>query len=86
MSDVPCQMPESRRSLSPVERSGFVSRNEIYTIPELARRLGVEVRTIREARRNGLKAKLFGKRRVIIRGSDLDSYLESLPDNPNLDK
>lgn len=69
------------RSPSKNADPSFVSRDEIYTLEELGKRLGLEIRTIREARRNGLKAKLVGGRRIVVRGADFDDWLaEHAPD------
>ena len=55
----------------------FIDINRNYTLPGLCRALGVEERTVRDARANGLKAKLFGERRLIFRGTDIDQYLKT---------
>lgn len=48
-----------------------------YTIPALCKALGVDERVIRDARSRGLKTKLFGDRRLVIRGEDLDLWLKT---------
>lgn len=57
-------------------KSTFIDINRAYTIPGLCKALGVEERTISKARAQGLKAKYFGERRIVIRGKDIDHWLE----------
>lgn len=52
-----------------------VDVNLDYTIPALCKALGVDERVIRDARSRGLKTKLFGDRRLVIRGADIDHWL-----------
>lgn len=58
-------------------RGTYVDINRIYTIAGLCAALGIEQRVVREARANGLRAKLFGGRRVVIRGADVDEWLKT---------
>lgn len=70
-------MMQRRRQEAAEPQPTFIDVNRNYTLPGLCRALGVEERTVRDARANGLKAKLFGERRLIFRGADIDHYLKT---------
>lgn len=59
------------------EQPTVVDINLNYTIPALCKALGVDERVVRDARSRGLKTKLFGDRRLVIRGEDLDLWLKT---------
>lgn len=66
-----------------VVKSTFVDDTKSYTIEGLCDALGVELRTIREARARGLPAKIVGGRKLVISGKDFNQWVrDSAPVAP----
>lgn len=57
--------------------SGVVRPDELYTVEELKRRLGISATTLRMARRNGLRV-LYVHKRAYVHGRDWIDYVTSL--------
>ena len=54
--------------------SGFIRADELYTLPELQRRLGIRQAAWRVMRRSGLRFHQVGKR-VLVFGQDFFEYV-----------
>jgi len=54
--------------------SGFIRADELYTLPELQRRLGIRHAAWRALRRKGLRSRQVGKR-VLIFGQDFFEFV-----------
>ncbi len=72
---MPTKSTRKPRTASKNKTPSFISRHEVYTLAELAKRLGVSERVIKQAREDGLPAKLVGGKRIVIRGADADDWL-----------
>ena len=57
-------------------KPGEIHAHSLYTLDELDSRLGLGKTALREARRQGLKVKLIG-RRGYVRGQDLLDWFDS---------
>ena len=55
--------------------TGHISRDEVYTLDEIKKRLGLSSYALRQARRNGLNVRYVG-RRGFIAGQDAMTYIE----------
>ena len=54
---------------------GAIGANDLYTIDELRRRLGLSSWSVRRARRRGLRTFKIARRRYVL-GKDFIAYLE----------
>ena len=55
---------------------GHISADQMYTLDEIKRRLGLGVAAMRQARRNGLAVRYIGRRGYVL-GKDILAYVES---------
>lgn len=63
----------------PKSSPGVISRDEVYTLPELQQRLNLGAWAMRQARRAGLKTLKIGRNKF-VRGSDVMDFLERQSD------
>jgi hypothetical protein len=56
------------------KRPGVVRADELYTLDELKRRLGVEVYALRQMKRAGLRVVQFGRRSYVLGRSVLEFF------------
>ena len=61
--------------------SGFIRADELYTLPELQRRLGIRPSAWRVLRRKGLPFHQVGKR-VLVFGQDVFEFVKKQPQTP----
>ena len=54
---------------------GYIAQDELYTIQEIDRRLGLGVAALRAARRKGLVIHKIGRRSYVF-GQDLINYVQ----------
>lgn len=60
---------------SPSANPGVIHPDELYTLPEICKRLSVGASTLRSARRQGLKVHYI-HRLAFIRGKDFIDYVQ----------
>jgi hypothetical protein len=59
------------------KKTGAVKSDELYTVDELKRRLGVETQGLRNMKRAGLKVIHFGRRNYVL-GRSVIQFFEGL--------
>lgn len=57
-----------------IDDAGKIRADELYTLPELKRRLSLGDYAMRQARRAGLKVRTIGRRRYVM-GADVLQWL-----------
>lgn len=62
--------------------SEYASEQGIYTLADVCRLLGCSARTLKAARREGLIARRFTDRRLVILGRDLARFISGKPQDP----
>lgn len=76
-------MPTQRTAIKTGKKAtatGIVEDTKTYTVDALCDTLGVEERTVRDARAAGLPAHLMGGRRLVISGVEYNRWVrESAP-------
>lgn len=67
------------------KKPGVIRDNELYTVDEVKRRLGVEIAAFRKMKRAGLKVIPFGRRHYVL-GSSILKFFEGMQSNGNQDQ
>ena len=60
----------------PRDGSGFIAGDELYTLREFQRRLGMGERALRTARRRGLPVHKIGRKKYVI-GAEVIDWLKA---------